>query len=142
MIYTDLTKKAMKLCFEKHRNQVDKCGMPYLFHPFHVAESMPDEYTTCVALLHDIVEDTDVTLDQLRCEGFPDEVVDAVKLMTHDPNVPYLEYVKGIKKNSIAKIVKLSDLKHNSDLTRLDSVTETDLKRVEKYKEAIAILNE
>lgn len=140
MIYTQLTKKAISLCFEKHKNQVDKCGLPYPFHPFHVAESMKDEYTTCVALLHDIVEDTDTSLEDLKIMGFPNEIVTAISYMTHDENVPYLEYVKKIKSNSIAKEVKISDLKHNSDLTRLDEITEKDLKRLEKYEKALEIL--
>ncbi len=142
MIYTELTKKAMKLCFEKHKEQVDKCGIPYPFHPFHVAESMTDEYSTCVALLHDILEDTDVTAAELLAMGFPKEVVEAVQMMTHAEDVPYLEYVAGLKGNRLARAVKLSDLTHNSDLTRLDVVTERDLARVEKYKKAIQILSE
>ena len=77
MIYTPLTKKALKLCFEVHKNQTDKSGMPYVFHPFHLAEQMKDEYTVCTALLHDVVEDSHVTPEDLRNYGFPDEVVNA-----------------------------------------------------------------
>jgi len=142
MIYTKLTKKAMKLCFEKHKDQVDRCGIPYPFHPFHVAESMMDEDTTCVALLHDIVEDSDMALEQLHDEGFPDEVVEAVKLLTHDESVPYFEYVAVLKDNKIAREVKMADLKHNSDISRLDVVTDRDLKRMEKYKKAFEILEQ
>lgn len=142
MIYTDLTKLAMKLCFERHRDQVDKCGIPYPFHPFHVAESMTDEKTTCVALLHDILEDTDTTGEELIGLGFPDDVVEAVCLMTHEDGVPYMDYVRQIKTNPIARAVKISDLTHNSDLSRLNTVTEKDLKRAEKYREALKILTE
>ena len=140
MIYTDLTKKAMKLCFQAHKDQVDKSGLPYVFHPFHLAEQMPDEVTTAVALLHDVVEDTDYTIEDLIREGFPPEVTDAVKMMTHDDAVPYLDYVRGLKENPVTRTVKLADLKHNSDITRLDTVDEKAIKRVEKYKKAIAIL--
>ena len=70
MIYTEMTKKALKLCFEAHKEQIDKSGMPYVFHPFHLAEQMQDEETTIVALLHDVIEDTDYTLDDLRKMGF------------------------------------------------------------------------
>lgn len=142
MIYTDLTKKAMKLCFQAHKDQVDKSGLPYVFHPFHLAEQMPDEVTTAVALLHDVVEDTDYTIEDLIREGFPPEVTDAVKMMTHDDAVPYLDYVRGLKENPVTRTVKLADLKHNSDITRLDTVDEKAIKRVEKYKKAIAILEE
>lgn len=142
MIYTDLTKKALKLSFKVHKDQIDKSGMPYVYHPFHLAEQMSDEYTTIVALLHDIVEDTDYTITDLISMGYPAEVIDAIKLMTHDKSVPYMDYVSEIAKNPIAKAVKLADLKHNSDLTRLDNITQKDLDRAEKYKKAIEILSE
>ncbi len=141
MIYTELTKNALKISFNAHKDQLDKSGMPYVYHPFHLAEQMDDEYSTCAALLHDVVEDTDTTLDDLA-KIFPKEVTDAIALMTHDDNVPYLDYVRTIKSNPIASKVKLADLKHNSDLTRLDAVDDKALERVEKYKKAIKILTE
>lgn len=140
MIYTALTKQALKLCFEAHRDQIDKSGMPYVFHPFHLAEQMDTEESTIVALLHDIVEDTDYTLQDLKALGFPSNVIDALALMTHDPKVPYMEYVKGISANPLATKVKLADLQHNSDLSRLDSVDEKALSRVKKYATAIELL--
>lgn len=142
MIYTGMTKKAMKLCFNAHKDQVDKSGMPYVFHPFYLAEQMLDEETTVVALLHDVVEDTDYTIEDLRKMGFSETVLEAISLMTHDEAVPYMEYVEKIKKNRIAAIVKCADLIHNSDLSRLDIVDEKVMKRVEKYKQAIAILDD
>lgn len=142
MIYTPMTKKALKLCFAAHRDQTDKSGMPYVFHPFHLAEQMKDEYTTIVALLHDVVEDTDITFDDLAAEGFPEEVISALRLLTHEDGVEYMDYVARIKDNPIAVAVKLADLKHNSDTSRLDTVDEKALKRVEKYAEAIQLLTE
>lgn len=141
MLYTKLTKKAMKIAFEAHKNQTDKNGMPYIYHPMHLAEQMADEKTICVALLHDVAEDTDITLEQLASQGFPDDIVEALKLMTHDDCVPYMDYVKKIKTNAIATAVKLADLKHNSDLTRLDVIDEKAIKRAEKYKNAIELLS-
>ena len=140
MIYTPLTKKALRLCFDAHREQVDKTGLPYVFHPFHLAEQMKDEYTTVCALLHDVVEDTDYSLDDLRSMGYPDEVVDALALLTHDPAVPYMDYVKVIATNPIARKVKMADLRHNSDLSRMDEVDEWALKRTVKYKKALDYL--
>ena len=142
MIYTPNTKKALKLCFEAHKNQADKSGLPYVFHPFHVAEQMTDEKTTIVALVHDVIEDTSYTLQDLRNLGFDEDVLGALELMTHDKNVPYMDYVAKIKGNAIAKTVKLADLSHNSDLTRLDEINEAALNRVEKYKAAIKLLSE
>jgi (p)ppGpp synthase/HD superfamily hydrolase len=142
MIYTDLTKKSLKLCFEAHKEQTDKSGLPYVFHPFHLAEQMADEATTVVALLHDVVEDTEITFEDLKEQGFSDEIINALKLLTHDKNTPYMEYVGEIKKNKIATKVKLADLRHNSDLTRLSVVDEKALKRKEKYEKAIKFLEE
>ena len=140
VIYTPITKKALRLCFEAHKKQVDKSGMPYVFHPFHLAEQMQTEETTVVALLHDLVEDTDYTIEDLASMGFSKNITDAIALMTHADDVTYMDYVRRIKNNPIAKVVKLADLKHNSDLTRLDVVDEKALKRKEKYLEAIKIL--
>ena len=140
MLYTPLTKKALKLSFEAHKNQTDKSGMPYVYHPFHLAEQMDDPYAVCVALLHDTVEDAGVSLSDLRREGFPEAVIEAVALMTHDDGIPYMDYVRRLRADPLAKRVKLADLQHNSDLSRLDTVTEDDLARAEKYREAIALL--
>ena len=142
MIYTNLTKKALKLCFEAHKEQVDKSGMPYVFHPFHLAEQMTDETTTVVALLHDVVEDTELTFEDIEKQGFGEEIISALKLLTHNDDTPYMDYVTKIKNNKIAIVVKLADLKHNSDLTRLDIVDEKALKRKEKYEKAIKLLEE
>lgn len=142
MIYTPLSKKAMKLCFEAHKDQVDKSGLPYVFHPFHLAEQMITEETTIVALLHDVVEDTHFTLEDISAMGFPESVTNALALLTHDDAVPYMEYVAAIRNNPIAKAVKLADLQHNSDLTRLDLVDAKALQRVEKYRIAIELLSE
>ena len=140
MIYTNMTKKALKLCFDIHKEQVDKSGLPYVFHPFHLAEQMETEETTIVALLHDVVEDSDLTLEDLRQMGFGDTVIAALALLTHDPAVEYMDYVRAVKDNPIARAVKLADLRHNSDLTRLDTVDEKALARREKYLQAMTLL--
>ena len=142
MIYTKMTKIALKLCFNAHKEQIDKSGMPYVFHPFHLAEQMTDEPTTVVALLHDLIEDTAYTLDDLHALGFSEQICEAIALMTHDEAVAYMDYVAAIKENPIARTVKLADLRHNSDMTRLDTVTERDLARAEKYAAAIRLLEE
>ena len=142
MLYTEATKKALKLCFQAHRDQTDKSGLPYVFHPFHLAEQMTDEDTTVTALLHDVLEDTDYTCTDLEAMGFSSTVLEALKLLRHDKAVPYLDYVAKIKENPVATAVKLADLAHNSDLTRLDCVDQAALDRVEKYRQAIALLRE
>ena len=142
MLYTPMTKKALLLCFRAHRDQLDKSGLPYVFHPFHLAEQMPDEDTTVTALLHDVVEDSDYTFRDLEEMGFAPQVLEALKLLTHDPAVAYPDYVARIRENPIARAVKLADLRHNSDLSRLDHVDSRALARVEKYRQAIALLCE
>ena len=142
MIYTPETKKAMKLCFAAHKEQKDKSGLPYVFHPFHLAEQMTDEETTVVALLHDVVEDSPYTFDDLKEMGFSETVLSALRLLTHGDDTPYMDYVAAIKKNPVARAVKPADLRHNSDLSRMDEVTETILARREKYLAAIRLLEE
>lgn len=142
MIYTDLTRKAMQIAYDAHHGAVDSTGAPYIFHPMHLAEQMDTEYACCAALLHDVVEDTDITLDDLRAAGFPLPVIVAVGLLTHDPRVDYFDYVRALKANPIAKAVKLADLKHNSDLSRWPRLDEQDIERNRKYAMAKAILME
>ena len=142
MIYTPLTKKAMKIAYRAHLYQSDRTGLPYIFHPFHLAEQMTDELTTAAALLHDVVEDTNMTFDDLRKEGIPEEVISALVLLTHEEGVPYYDYVRMTKNDPIAAAVKRADLLHNSDISRLSTVTGADLQRMEKYKKALDILDE
>ena len=142
MIYSDLTKKALKLSFDAHRDQIDKSGMPYVYHPFHLAEQMDTEETVIVALLHDVAEDTDYAIQDIADMGFPQTVVDALALMIHDKGVPYMDYVARIKENPIATAVKLADLRHNSDTSRLDVLDEKAIQRNKKYEKAIRLLTE
>ena len=142
MIYTPLTRKALRISFDAHKEQVDKTGLPYIFHPFHLAEQMETEDEVIAALLHDVVEDSDITLADLRADGFPGHVVDAIALLTHDDTIKYeyMDYISKIKSNPLATKIKLADLRHNSDVTRLDSIDEKMAARLEKYKAAIEYL--
>lgn len=142
MIYTALTKKALNIAYEAHKCQLDKSGLPYIFHPFHLAEQMNDEYSTCVALLHDVIEDSDYNIQDLIVLGFPTPVIEAIRVLTHSKDIPYFDYIDKVKKNTLATRVKIEDLKHNSDLTRLNKISDEDLKRIEKYKNALSILLE
>ena len=141
MIYTEQTKKAMIIAYNAHHGQVDKSGVPYIFHPIHVAEQMETEEECIVALLHDTVEDTNITFEVLEKE-FSTTVIEALKLLTHDESIDYFDYVRKLKNNPIAKKVKLADLYHNSDITRMENTTEKDWKRKEKYHKATLILHE
>lgn len=143
MIYTELTKKAMGFAYRAHHGQTDPTGVPYIFHPIHLAEQMDDEISTCAALLHDVVEDTPVTLEELAGE-FPPEVVQTVALLTHDESMDYLDYVRALRDHPVARKIKLADLAHNSDVSRWAGVsheTKEKLSRhLERYAHAKAIL--
>lgn len=117
MVYTELTNKAMKIAYAAHHGQVDYNGIPYIFHPIHLAEQMEDEVSCCAALLHDVAEDTALTLEDLAKE-FPEEVMTVLRLLTHEKEVPYFDYVRAVKANPVAVKIKLADLDHNSDQTR------------------------
>lgn len=139
MINTELTRKAMILAYNAHLNQFDRAGVPYIYHPIHLAEQMDTEIECVVALLHDVVEDTDVTFEQLEKE-FPSEVIEVLRLLTYDKKIDYMKYIEKIKKNFIARKVKIADIIHNSDETRLNKITVKDIIRRNKYKEALEIL--
>ena len=139
MVNTRLTRKAMIIAYNAHDGQVDKSGVPYIYHPIHVAEQMDTEEECIIALLHDVVEDTNMTFGQLS-DCFSKEIIDILKLLTREKNENYFDYISKIETNPIAKKVKIADLMHNLDETRLNEVTETDIKRREKYKKALKIL--
>ena len=139
MINTKLTRKAMNIAYNAHKNQFDKAGVPYIYHPIHLAEQMDTETECIVALLHDVVEDTEVTFKELE-KDFPEEVIESIRLLTHGADVNYMEYIKELSQNPIAKKVKIADLLHNSDETRLEKITIKDMARREKYKKALEFL--
>lgn len=121
----------MIIAYNAHIGQVDKAFVPYIYHPIHVAEQMEDEVTCIAALLHDVVEDTEVTFTDLEKE-FPKETIDILRLLTHDKNTDYMEYIEKIKSNKLAVKVKIADIKHNMDKSRLDEVDEKALKVLEE----------
>ena len=117
MVYTELTNRAMRLAYAAHHGQLDYNGIPYIFHPLHLAEQMDDETSCCAALLHDVVEDTPMTLEELSGE-FPAEIIHVVDLLTHRDTDDYFTYLAKIKTHPIAVKIKLVDIAHNSDQSR------------------------
>ncbi|MFV0497381.1 MAG: HD domain-containing protein [Candidatus Fimivivens sp.] len=140
MLYTTQTRQAMLLAYSAHHGQLDSSGVPYIFHPLHLAEQMQTESEIVAALLHDVVEDTDVRFTDLEKAGFSTQVIEAVRLLTHDKSTPYMDYINALKENPIARAVKLADLKHNSDAARLKDHTEKTRERLKKYAVALKIL--
>ena len=129
--------RAIELAKQHHEGQTDKAGKPYIDHPLRVMNQVESEEEKIVAVLHDIVEDTDISLDDLRSEGFSEEVVSAVECLTKQDGENYDSYIERISFNPLAVKIKLADLEDNSDLTRLPEVTDKDLERIEKYDKAL-----
>jgi (p)ppGpp synthase/HD superfamily hydrolase len=137
----DLLEKSIELALKAHAGHKDKYGRPYILHPLHVMAQMDTEVEMMAAVLHDVVENSETTLNDLRREGLPEEVVEAVGLLTHDKEkIPYEEYVRRLKPNPLACKVKLADLRHNMDIRRIDEVGEADIARLNKYRRAWEIL--
>lgn len=132
---------ALAIARKAHAGQVDKAGVDYIQHPLYVASQVKTEQEKAIALLHDVLEDSDITVADLLAYGLSNKVVTAVQTLTKKKGQSYQEYLEKVKSNNLARVVKLADLKHNSDLSRLKSVSNTDYERVEKYKNAIRYLS-
>lgn len=133
---------ALQIAMIAHSEQKDKGGKPYILHPMKVASMQKKEECIITALLHDVVEDSSYTIDDLRMHGFSEEILEAVRLLTHDEDIPYVYYILAIKDNDIARSVKIADLLHNSDLSRLETVTPEDEVRCRKYNTAMHLLSQ
>lgn len=132
--YNEQLQFALELAIQKHKNQKDKSGKPYILHPIHVMETVKSDDAKIVAVLHDIIEDTDVTEEDLLNAGLSKHIVDAIVILTRSRDEDYMDYVKNLSSNPLAKEVKLADLQHNMDLRRLSTLKERDLDRNRKYQ--------
>lgn len=128
--------KALLVAYLAHYGQKDKAGKSYIKHPIYVARKVKGRDAKIVALLHDTVEDTCITDEYIR-NIFGDKIADAVKALTHDKSIPYAEYLQTVKKNELARKVKIYDLQHNMQLERLKVITIKDIDRVSKYSAAL-----
>ena len=132
---------ALSIATEAHKGQFDKAGVDYVEHPIYVASQVDTEEEKAVALLHDVIEDSPFTAEELLLAGLLETVVTAVQILSKKKGQDYQTYLENVKSNPLARVVKLADLKHNSDLSRLSSVIDKDLERLEKYKKAIDYLS-
>ena len=132
---------ALSIARQAHEGQLDKAGVDYIKHPIYVASQVETEEEKAVALLHDVLEDSSVTAEELLIAGLPETVVTTVQVLTKQTGQDYQTYLQAVKSNPLACRVKLADLKHNSDLSRLTSITEKDRERLKKYKKAIDFLS-
>ena len=142
MFYSEKVKRAALIAYNAHKDQSDKGGYPYIMHPIHIAEQMETEDETIAALLHDVIEDTDIGFDYLKKEGFSDTVINCLKILTKDPNEDYMDYIRKIKKTGgIALKIKKADMAHNMIAERISKKIQSDESRMEKYRAAFDILN-
>ena len=143
MLYSQNIKKAVNIAFKAHEGQYDKGGYPYIMHPLHLAEEMTTEDEVITALLHDVLEDSEISLDFIKEQGFSEDVTNALVSLTRRKDEEYSEYIKRIKNTGgIALSVKKADLRHNMALERLENLTEKDKERLIKYKVSYKELTE
>ena len=131
---------AIDIATKAHAGQFDKGGRPYILHPTKVAESVDTIEQKIVAYLHDVCEDSTTTFNDLLEAGFPEEIVNCVRLLTKEKGSVYIDYIEKIKQNDTARAVKIADLKHNLDVSRITTPTKRDFGRLQRYQKALAIL--
>lgn len=135
-----LLERAMAIAEKQHAGQVDKAGRPYMEHPLRVMKAMSNDAERIVAILHDVIEDTDLTLDQLAAEGFPGYILEALDSVTRRDGETYEAFITRAAANPIGRRVKYADLQDNADLARIAAPTAADIARTEKYHRAMAQL--
>ena len=131
---------AIDLSQYAHAGQVDKAGQPYFLHVKAVADGVDTDALKTIAYLHDVCEDTPFGPYDLTELGFPDEIVQSVRVLTRSKGTLYSEYIAAVKRDDNARKVKISDLRHNMDISRIPEPTEADYRRLEKYKKALDYL--
>ena len=138
MLYTPKIIECLRFVEELHHGQYDKIGAPYILHPVFVAEQMDTEKATIVALLHDVIEDTSITLDDLRDKGYSDEIIVAIDALTRRTGETYSAYIERLSNNKLARRVKIADLRHNLQPERIAMFGNTSL--VKRYQKALRML--
>ena len=135
-----LLEKALEIALRAHAGQKQKDGSPYILHPLRVMARVHTDEERMAAVLLDVVEDSEVTIEDLRAAGFPELVLETVRLLTHEEGISYEDYVRRLKPDATARRIKLADLEENSDIRRLSGIEEKDIDRLRKYHRAWQIL--
>ena len=133
--------KAIAIALKAHQNQIDKGGKVYILHPLRIMLQMPTEELQIIAILHDVVEDSNYTFDNLKKEGFSVRIIKALQALTKQDNEQYEDFIKRVKNNTLATKVKIADIKDNSNIKRIKNPKIKDLERIKKYKKALKMLN-
>jgi GTP diphosphokinase / guanosine-3',5'-bis(diphosphate) 3'-diphosphatase len=132
--------RAIEIAAAAHAGQVDKAGAPYVFHPLRIMLAVNTPHERMAAVLHDVVEDTDVTLARLESEGFPAEVTLAIDALTKRPGESRLDAARRASANPIARKVKMADVSDNMNLGRIANPTEKDFARLREYEQVLELL--
>ena len=138
----NLIEKSLQIALRAYSGKTDKAGREYILHPLRVMAKMNTEFEMSAALLHDVIEDSEITAEQLLAEGIPAEVVEAVQFLSKNEGEEYQDFVIRAKKNQLAAKVKIADIEDNIDVLRLQSLDDYDLARVKKYHSAWHLLHE
>ncbi len=136
----EMIEKALAIAMKAHKGQKDLGGRDYIEHPKAVANLLDTDEEKAVGYLHDVLEDTSITEEDLITMGISSEIVSAIKVLTKERGESYTEYIKRVKKNELARKVKIADLQHNMDLSRIPNPSKRDFERLEKYKKALMYL--
>lgn len=134
--------EALQIAYNAHHEQLDKGGNAYFLHPVFVALQMDTEEEKITGILHDVIEDTDITLEDLKRQGFSENVIAAVDAMTRRDGETYMEFIKRLSVNEIARRVKIQDIRNNMDLSRIPEPTKKDWDRMDVYMKALTYLEE
>lgn len=137
-----LIEKALDISLKAHAGQTDKAGAVYVLHPLRIMMQMDSPEEKIIAALHDVLEDSHFTAEFLRQQGFPENILSVLDILSRKPGVKYEDYIQRIKQNPTATKIKIADLKDNMDISRLKDITEKDLKRLKKYQSAFKILTQ
>ena len=133
--------RAIQIAVEAHAGAKDRGGRAYILHPISVMMRCETDEEKIVAILHDVIEDTDWTFEALREEGFTETIIEALKTVTkHSEDEDYDEFIQRSLKNEIGRKVKIADLRENLDVTRIGELTDKDIERINKYKRALKVL--
>ena len=135
-----MLEKAIEIAARAHTGQVDKAGEPYILHPLRVMSQVTGRHERMAAVLHDVVEDTSVTLEGLRSQGFPEPVLEAIEALTKRDGETRIEAARRARANPIAREVKIADVRDNMDLRRIPYPTDVDFARLREYEEVLALL--
>ncbi len=135
-----MLEKALLIAVQAHAGQMDKADMPYILHPLRVMMKMSSVLEMIVAILHDVIEDSDWTIEQLRAEGFGEDILMALDLLTKRKCEEYEEFILRAKQNELSRKVKLADLEDNMDMKRMTKLEQKDIERLEKYHRSWQVL--